>query len=390
MDDSGIFNQAPLYGPQSPGQVAMRSQVKMNSEKREERSIFWSLLLIFVILAVIISIPSFLRPENNKYIYTVMFASSLGLNILATLGIRYLFIKRLYKFSLLIALATGIAILTAILEWVVFALILYAFSIEINWENLFTQFLFDGSDEVWFMLAWAVLYISFVQNSRVRHQAMALAKAKSLAHQAELSVLRYQLNPHFLFNTLNSLSALILKKHNEEAESVLIGLSRFLRYTLDSGSTQLVTLEEDIAAQRDYLAIEKTRFQERLQLNFDVPTQLSRALVPSLLMQPIVENAIKHVIAKNKDTSEISIKAHEDQNKLVITVEDNGPGVADPEAILDNTNKKVGLKNTAERLELLYGDAASLRLQNRAEGGLCVTIIMPLYYGNENDKNPAG
>lgn len=251
----------------------------------------------------------------------------------------------------------------------------------VRWSSYVWQLFSASRSEFWYLISWAAFYSSFVLNARQREQAIALARANQLAHKAQLDMLRYQLNPHFLFNTLNSLSALVFKERNSEAESTLMGLSRFLRYTLDSGSTQLVCLEEDISAQRDYLAIEKVRFQDRLKLNFDIDPALSRALVPSLLLQPIVENAIKHVTAKKNETSEITILARKEKEKLVIKIEDNGPGVADPQSLLKPSQNKVGLKNTAERLQLLYGDSAKLSAANRESGGLCITITLPLQYG---------
>jgi two-component system LytT family sensor kinase len=151
----------------------------------------------------------------------------------------------------------------------------------------------------WVLLAWAGYYYAQDHAREVERQAAALSQAQAFAHAAQMKMLRYQLNPHFLFNSLNAISTLVLENRNKEAESMLLRLSRFLRHTIDTDPTQLAKLGDEAHVQKLYLEMEAVRFGDRLTVDCVVPKRLHECLVPSLLLQPIVENAIKHGVSKS-------------------------------------------------------------------------------------------
>lgn len=207
-------------------------------------------------------------------------------------------------------------------------------------------------------------------------QARAVARAQTLAYDAQLKMLHYQINPHFLFNTLNAISTLVLEKRNEQAERMLLGLSGFLRYSLDRQPTELTALSAELDAQRRYLEIEQTRFGDKLSVRFDIEPGLETARVPSLILQPILENAIKYAITPRAEGGLISIKAWRDGGLLRIVVEDDGAGLAAASGAARKGG--VGLVNARERLELIYGARAGLAASNRQPHGCRVEIHLPL------------
>ncbi|WOX07282.1 sensor histidine kinase [Microbulbifer pacificus] len=226
-------------------------------------------------------------------------------------------------------------------------------------------------------MTWAALYygIKYYQASLLQ-QEKAL-RAESIAHQSQLKMLRYQLNPHFLFNTLNAISTLILDQDGKTANSMVTRLSQFLRHSLDNDPMQKVTLAKEVEALMLYLDIEKVRFADRLQVNVDLDGDAAKALVPSLLLQPLVENAIKYGISQREWGGEITIKARVFAGELLLEVSDNGPGVSPAELAKLGTGSGVGIRNTCERLQALYGVEQKTRFCNRPEGGLAVHLRIP-------------
>ncbi len=237
---------------------------------------------------------------------------------------------------------------------------------------------FDGAvSATWVMLVWSALYFGIKYYMLLQEERQRSLKVMAMAHSAQLKMLRYQLNPHFLFNTLNAISTLILDQNNALANTMVTRLSRFLRHTLDNDPMQKVTVAEEINALRLYLDIEKVRFDERLQLQFDIEPQAEDALMPSLLLQPLVENAIKYAIAQSVDGGTIAVSARVFGGELLLMVADDGPGL--------NLNKGrpteaggVGLANCRERLRELYGKDQSFRLSATEPHGLTINIRLPL------------
>lgn len=203
------------------------------------------------------------------------------------------------------------------------------------------------------------------------------SRAESIAHEAQLKMLRYQLNPHFLFNTLNAIASLVQGKHSANANTMIVQLSNFLRYSLENDPVQPVTLEEELDALRLYLNIEQTRFGERLKLHFDIDKAAEGINVPSLLLQPLVENSIKYAVAPMEEGGEISISAKVEDGNLVVEVCDSGPGVN-----MTKNDKSagvgIGLKNTIDRLDTFYGDSYVFQLGSSDLGGLKIFIRLPL------------
>jgi two-component system, LytTR family, sensor kinase len=227
---------------------------------------------------------------------------------------------------------------------------------------------------VWTFIAWCALYFAIRFEEELKENSIRLVSAQALAMDAQNRMLRYQINPHFLFNTLNALSSLILARENERAERVVLSLSSFLRHTLEKDIPDKGPLSEELEAQRQYLMIEQARFEDRLKFEEHIPDDLQDALAPSLILQPLVENAVKYGVARSRDPVTIQIAAEEVSGRLRLMVQDdgkNGGGLAPPKLGL-------GLENVRRRLEVLYGKAGSLTCGPRRPHGFYATIEIPL------------
>jgi sensor histidine kinase YesM len=218
----------------------------------------------------------------------------------------------------------------------------------------------------------ALFQVSFARRASIK-QELQLSQALANAQQAQLAALRYQLNPHFLFNALNSISALVVTKRNAEAELMTDKLSRFLRSSLNADPGELIPLEEELSLTEEYLDIESVRFGERLNVEVDCSADACLAKIPSFLVQPLVENAIKHGVARSKTATEISITGTVNDGQLVIRVANciiGEPSGNDPAA------GGVGLANVRSRLDAVYGKAASLAA-GVEDGRYVATITIP-------------
>lgn len=224
-----------------------------------------------------------------------------------------------------------------------------------------------------------ILLVSNVIDYYERYQAGELQTSQLNAQlaEAQLQALRMQLQPHFLFNTLNSISALQLTDV-EAANQMTARLGDFLRMTLDNVGAPLVTLREEMEFLHSYLAIERIRFQDRLQVTMDIAPDTLDLKVPNLLLQPLIENAIKYAVVKSTGPGVITLRAKYKANELQIEVEDNGLGLQLPFSSNRATRGGVGVSNTKARLEQLYGSAYRFELQNAPTGGVLVTIAIPI------------
>ncbi len=241
-----------------------------------------------------------------------------------------------------------------------------------NWNDYFW-----GIFNIYYIfICWSCLYfgIKFYQGMQEAN-ARAL-KANSLAHEAQLKMLRYQLNPHFLFNTLNAISTLVLEKNTRKANQMVSRLSDFLRYSLDNDPMQKVTLEQEINTLNLYLGIEKVRFEERLKLEFDIEENAEKALIPSLILQPLVENSIKYAIAHAENGGTIKLCAKQKGHYLVLALSDDGPGIELVNGKLPEC-RGVGVRNTQDRLEELYNTEHHFTLKNLHPNGLEVSLKIP-------------
>jgi two-component system, LytTR family, sensor kinase len=223
---------------------------------------------------------------------------------------------------------------------------------------------------------WSALYFAINYFVRAEEQADQMLRLEAAATSAQLTMLRYQLNPHFLFNTLNSISTLVLLKQTEQANAMLSRLSSFLRFTLINEATGKVTLAQEVDTLKLYLDIEKMRFEERLRTDFDVEAEVAGALVPSLLLQPLVENAIKYAVTPQEDGADISINARRVGDRVRIIVSDSGPGLQ-ASAPDPKLSTGVGMANTRERLLQAYGEEQRFDHYVRSGGGFEVVIELP-------------
>lgn len=225
-----------------------------------------------------------------------------------------------------------------------------------------------------FIASWAVMWVAMLYAARVRRVEREAANYARAAQDAELRALRYQVNPHFLFNTLNSLSSLVMRDRSDEAEQMILNLSTFFRASLTREATEHVTLAEELKLQLLYLDIEKVRFPERLIVKVLVPDALMDALVPALILQPLVENAIKYGVSRSQRPVTVTIAAEALGEQLELWVRDDGEtAVTGVEA-----GCGVGLGNVSARLKATYGDAAQCIAGRPSAGGWLVRLTMPL------------
>lgn len=224
------------------------------------------------------------------------------------------------------------------------------------------------------LLAWAALYFAMVTAEQARAAERREGEYKRAAKAAELRSLRYQVNPHFLFNTLNSLSSLVMTGRAQAAEKMIQALSSFYRRSLADDPTGDVGLDQEVALQRAYLEIESARFPDRLVTRFEIPRELETASVPGMILQPLVENAVKYAVAPTRKPVTVTIAAREEADCLVVAVTDSGSGAGrDPKAGFG-----IGLANVRDRLEARYGTEASLTAGPAETGGWQAVIRLPL------------
>ncbi|WP_085217304.1 sensor histidine kinase [Allosphingosinicella indica] len=245
-----------------------------------------------------------------------------------------------------------------------------------DWSNAITMIADSTTSWYFFFACWAAFYVAMSYAAQLRASDTRAAAFAREAQEAQLRALRYQINPHFLFNTLNSLSSLILSQRTDVAERMIMNLSTFFRTTLSADPTADVPLEEEIKLQRLYLDIEQVRFPERLNVVIDIPDELKTVRVPILILQPVVENAIKYGVAKSRKAVTLSISARTEAGRLHIKVRDDGDAPPPEESSLEGTG--VGLRNVCDRLIARYGVQAGCFHGGDPQGGYTVHVIMPL------------
>ncbi|MGY6550727.1 MAG: sensor histidine kinase [Erythrobacter sp.] len=227
------------------------------------------------------------------------------------------------------------------------------------------------------LLAWATTYFALLAGVQAREAERREEQFRTAAKAAELRSLRYQVNPHFLFNTLNSLSALVMTGKAERAEAMIQTMSRFYRHSLADELTNDVPLRDEFDLQRLYLDIEAVRFPERLRCEFDLPDALADARVPGMILQPLVENSVKYAVSAVARPVTIRLAAREELGDLVITISDDGPGPPKAAAQASGHGLGIGLANVRERLEARFGGAIGFA-SGPCEGGYCTEIRLPL------------
>ena len=226
----------------------------------------------------------------------------------------------------------------------------------------------------YFFLSAGILAVDFYQ--RYVERTIAASRLESELAIAKVQVLRMQMHPHFLFNTLNSIAGLVRAGERPQAVKMIAGLSDLLRAALDTSSEQQVALSRELSFVRRYLEIEQVRFSDRLSVTIDVEPSAEALVVPNLVLQPLVENAINHGIAHRPGLGRISIAARRENGHLKIEVSDDGVGL--PEGWDIERDGGIGLKNTRDRLRHLYGDAQSFDVRASAQGGVTVALSIPV------------
>ena len=243
-------------------------------------------------------------------------------------------------------------------------------------HSLLRSFFFD----LLIYMVIVAIFHALEYHNRYRERDLRMAQLEAQLAQAQVQALRMQLNPHFLFNTLHAISS-IMDENVREARHMITDLSGLLRHALERAGDQELPLEEELAFLKRYLKIEETRFQDRLSVHLDVAEDARMALVPNLILQPLVENAIKHGVAPYAQPGRIELRIRRRGEKLVVQIEDSGPGLRKNGKATHSTG--IGLKNTKERLKQLYGDAGRLTLQNLPETGCRAELEIPFHTSPE-------
>lgn len=314
--------------------------------------------------------------KPDSYIAVILVTAVAG--FLLTIPMRYAY-RWLWQRRSAWTLAAGtlaISYLMALL-WRWFSNSLYFEWVKGGWQpDHFAGYVSGVLGSFYILLCWSGIYFGSKYQYQLQVERERTLAATAAAHQAQLKMLRYQLNPHFLFNTLNAISTLILDRKNETANLAVTRLSDFLRYSLDKDPMKRVTLRQELEALDLYLGIEKVRFGERLTVHREIESQALDGLVPSLILQPLIENAIKYAITPREEGGTIRIGAKVHHGDISLTIADDGPGLGNA----DNGGKSsgVGLRNTRERLRQLYGERQAFTLAPNVPHGLVITINIPL------------
>ena len=335
---------------------------------------FWVALLSFVDL--------FLWPE---YLISRMISWALiaVIGIILTTGLRYLYRLVWERGFVIRFLVTWVGSLLAATVWQPFrnSISSLPFGEFLDPRTATVRELFDGLFLASFplMLSWSALYFIIKYYELLQAEKEKSLRSEALASEAQLLMLRYQLNPHFLFNTLNAISTLVLSKATEPANEMLTKLSQFLRYSLDHSPLHRVSLAHELKTCQLYLDIERARFGDRLKTDINVTPEAGRGLVPSMLLQPVIENSIKHGISKKEQGGTISIRAAQVGEELEISVIDDGPGLSEEQNsdAQFSVSKGVGVSNIRSRLAEMYGARHSLTFANETRRGLAVSVRIP-------------
>ncbi len=245
-----------------------------------------------------------------------------------------------------------------------------------RWQRLIDE----AFGRYFMMLAWCAMYLALLTGEKARAAERREGAYRRAAKAAELRSLRYQVNPHFLFNTLNSLSALVLTGKTEAAERMIQQISTFYRRSLADDPTADVTLREEFALQKLYLDIEAVRFPQRLRAAYQLPPELEDARIPGMILQPLVENSVKHAIAPTSGRVTITLAAREEYGRLVITVTDDGIGA--PGEGSKQVSHGIGLANVRERIEARFGSDAGI-VSGPAPGGYSTQLRLPIMHDAE-------
>ncbi|MCA0910095.1 sensor histidine kinase [Qipengyuania gaetbuli] len=360
---------------------------------------FWNLQLLgWGGSALLRAMSAFANGQELQFFFVILIATITGFSISLILSVIY---NHLIKQKPLVTWGGTAVVLTVAVglhafidSWV---LDLTRPTGETGFVRLFIGIYFF---DLTLLGAWSALYYAINFFLQVEEQSDRLERLEAQATSAQLAMLRYQLNPHFLFNTLNSISTLVLLKQTEPANAMLTRLSSFLRHTLVTQPGGKVTVAQEVETLQLYLSIERMRFEDRLRTDFRVEERAAKAQIPSMLLQPLIENAIKYGVSPLEEGAQISLLAQIVGPRLRITVSDTGPGV-DVSGVADDlpavmaTHKRrdstgVGLANIRDRLAQAYGDDHRFEIRSPESGGFTVLIEIPHELADEEEPLAAG
>ena len=317
-------------------------------------------------------------PEGRGWWYLVPRAISCSTGVVISLGILAIQHKlRPCSLTTRSFAAVGLALGgTALLAGLNFPIFLPFIPDEVESSSFWMGYLFDFLTRFWIFVSISGIILAFSYLADIRAREERISALQALAQSAQLRALRNQLNPHFLFNSLNSIAGLISNDRGGKAEAMTENLADFLRLSLVLDPQQLITLREELRLQDLYLSIEQVRFPDRLKVSFDVPDELQGALVPSLIAQPLIENSVKHAVAHSTEAVELRIAARASGDRLELVIEDSGGNAPDSSA----KGGHLGLSNISQRLAVHYGSDARLETGPTPKGGFRNLISLPLRF----------
>lgn len=287
------------------------------------------------------------------------------------------------KLGLCFVLALLAAPLFALLDLAIFAIDV-GMPIEVPWTYVGRSIVSCFAT----FISWCCLFVALLYHFQMREQERRLAASREEALAAQMRALRYQVNPHFLFNTLNSIAALVEEGAGDRAQCMINSLGDFLHETLRLDPMQDTTLRQELAMQANYLAIEAERFPQRMEVDIDVPAELLTARVPSLILQPLIENAVKHGVGVGMGKTGIRIAARHVRDSLELTVANNLPD-SEAASYRDRHGLGIGLRNVSERLSARFADHARLESGIGDGGVFRAVIVLPLSIEKSEPERPA-
>ena len=373
----------------------IRPLVKMLRDDRELR--FWFCQLVGWIgysIATFLTIT--LVDDNVSWIHVGHIALSAMLGVLTSWPLRPIY-QYTFEMPLTVRIVVaGISVVIFAALWTVSRIQVFAWLVDEPplWNEV--NYWYFGS--LFVFLSWTVLYYGIKyydllttehekllqETAGKRSEQMLRLRAEAEAHEAQLRMLHYQLAPHFLFNTLNAINALVRLGEVQRAQEMIQLLGDFLRHALKQEAMESITLEQEVESLSLYLNIEKARFEDRLKLSFDLDPATLHAHMTALLLQPIVENAMKYAISESEDGGTLSISSRLVGDRLQLEIADTGPGYEPEEG---DDRRGIGMRNVIDRLHTLYGEEHQFLLSKNAPSGLKVTIEIPAQFPPEAANN---
>jgi two-component sensor histidine kinase len=379
-DGIGTDERHPKSNEQQPMDAVAEALTSAHESLRAERRYRWLtvaiVLLFWVVQYTLFTIEAYIWSN------TLMFKAFGARAIVSAWGVILSFgfvgiLDSLRQKSLGVraVAAVGLAICGAALQaGIIEGVLKELFPPEPHPSPIWMEYAVNFFARLWTFACFGGISVALSYAIDIREREQRIRALQALAHSAQLRALRFQLNPHFLFNALNSIAGLISAKRIGEAEAMTENIADFLRMTLALDPQQLITLDEELRLQSLYLEIEKKRFPDRLTIRIDVPVNLRTALVPGLVTQPLIENSVKYAVARSTRPVELAITARRLDDQLELIIADSG-GDASETA---NKGARLGLRNVAERIHTHYGNRGNVCAEACAGGGFRNRILLPL------------